>query len=253
MQITVISYLGVFAIVVLVAFFLGMFSFVDRRILSRVVRVFVYFAFSLALVGCYAWGLLKLNQWWVALLGALTISVVTSYFSVLKGKIPLGRFLLPIALSQMIGMIIGIGCSLLLIKSSPVITITAVAGMMSSLFILSTGSAIKVYVNSLKHTNEHYIYLLSNGATHFEAIQPSVRRCLRASVMPLLHPLTSPIVVAPPVFYCALLLSGMSPLLAVTVVVLLSFLGVAICFFVAVIAMLFSDRFIFDRSGRLLI
>lgn len=253
MQITVISYLGVFVIVVLVAFFLGMFSFVDRRILSRVVRVFIYFAFSLALVGCYAWVLLKQNHWWGALLGAFAISIVTSYLSVIKAKIPLGRFLLPIVLAQMIGMTVGVGSSLFLIKISPIITITAVTGILSGLFILSTSSAMKVYLNSLKHTNEHYIYLLSNGATHFEAIQPSVRRCLRASVMPLLQPLASPVFVAPPIFFCALLLAGVSPLLSAAVVVLLTFLGVAVCSIVAVLAMIFSDSFIFDRSGRLLI
>ena len=50
---------------------------------------------------------------------------------------------------------------------------------------------MEAYLRSLKHTEAHRRYLLANGASHLESIIPSVRRALRAALLPLLWQRTS--------------------------------------------------------------
>jgi putative ABC transport system permease protein len=248
-----VSYLGIVLIIVLFGLMLAAFYVVDRRLLNRIVRVLVYYLGSMALVGVYAWGILKFDRWWIALLGGIVVTMVTTYLSLLKCRLPFGRFFLPLFAAQILGMVVIVGSMILLVNASPIVTIVAVCGIAAGQMINSTGMAMKTYISSLKHTGEHYMYLLSNGATHVEAITPSVQRCLRASVMAILQRFTSPVFIAPPVFFCTLLLMGCAPLVAVLESCLLSFVVLAGCFLTAVLSLLFVDRIVFDRSGRFIL
>ena len=57
--------------------------------------------------------------------------------------------------------------------------------------LLSAPKSMEAYLRSLKHTEAHRRYLLANGASHLESIIPSVRRALRAALLPLLWQRTS--------------------------------------------------------------
>lgn len=70
----------------------------------------------------------------------------------------------------------------------------------------STPYAFEVYLRSLKHTETHRRYLMANGATHFESIVPSVRRSMRAAVLPMLWQRSSHMPLAMLVLFCTLLL-----------------------------------------------
>ena len=70
----------------------------------------------------------------------------------------------------------------------------------------STPHAFEVYLRSLKHTEAHRRYLMANGATHFESIVPSVRRSMRAAVLPMLWQRSSHMPLAMLVLFCTLLL-----------------------------------------------
>ncbi len=70
----------------------------------------------------------------------------------------------------------------------------------------STPYAFEVYLRSLKHTEAHRRYLMANGATHFESIIPSVRRSMRAAVLPMLWQRSSHMPLAMLVLFCTLLL-----------------------------------------------
>ena len=70
----------------------------------------------------------------------------------------------------------------------------------------STPYAFEVYLRSLKHTEAHRRYLMANGATHFESIVPSVRRSMRAAVLPMLWQRSSHMPLAMLVLFCTLLL-----------------------------------------------
>ena len=250
---SVISSLGLALVLLLACAMLILFSVIDRRLLMRMMRVFVYYLGSMALVGVYVWGILALDRWWVALLGALLMTVATSYLTLLKARVDSRLFFLPVLCAQLLGMATMVGSMLLLLKTTPVMLITAVVAIASGQMMMSSSAALRTYVSSLWHTREHYLYLFSNGATHLEAVLPSVRRSLRASVIPLLQRFTSPVFVAPPLLFCGLLLAGMPPLESALLTVLLSVVVMSANFFVAVLILLFADRRVFDRSGKILL
>ena len=228
-------------------------SITDKRLLNRLYRVLIYFVGNMALACAYSWAVMLTDAWWVALLGTVLLTIATSYLTLLKGRLLLKPFFLPVFASQLIGMLVVIGTFLLVVKGSPVALLIAITGIASAQLMTSTCAAMKTYVSSLRHTSDHYLYLLSNGASHFEAVMPSVRRALRASILSQLQQMTSPIFVAPPVAFCALLLAGQGALMSALVAVLLSLSVLAVSFFVAVLSLIFVDRSVFDRSGRVML
>jgi len=246
-----ISYWGVILIVLLLCGMLGLFAVTDRRMLMRILRVLSYYLGSMLLLGAYAWGLVRYGHLWLALLGALFVTAAATGVSLHRSRLAVKRFFVPMFVAQLLGMGIVIICIRLLMGSLPVSATIAIVGIAVGEMIVSGGSAMKTYVGSLQHTQEHYLYLLSNGAKHLEAIMPSLRRCLRASVIPLLQRLTSPLVIAPPVLFCSFLLAGMAPLSAIVLTILLTLCLMSACFFVTVLMLLLVDHILFDRSGRL--
>lgn len=252
MLISDISLWGVAAIVVLSMMVVALFSVIDRRLLTRVLRVLTYFIMSLAFVAVLMWGILKLNLWWVDVIwgGALVLTV--SYLTVCKARLSMRPFFLPLTLSLMLGMGLGFGAISLLVQTPRNILILTVLSFLSAQVVSSLPVALKTYVSSLRHTQEHCQYLLANGATHIEAVLPSVRRSLRASVMASLRSMTGPLVLAPPLFFCGLLMGGFSPLAAAIVVLALTLMGMWVSVLATLLTIALVDRFLFDASGRFL-
>ena len=87
---------------------------------------------------------------------------------------------------------------------------------------------VTAYRRSLLHTEAHRRYLLANGATRLESVVPSVRRALRAAVLPLAVHRVSPVLPLLPVLFFALLLGGWSLAAAVVAVLLLWLLALAL-------------------------
>lgn len=88
----------------------------------------------------------------------------------------------------------------------------------------------QTYLRSRQHTRDHYEYLLGNGASRLEAVMPSVRRSLRAVVVPVLQGWGWHCTSAPLLLLLGLLLAGASPLAAVVATLLftLALLGLGV-------------------------
>lgn len=252
MLISDISLWGIVATVVLLLTVVALFSVIDRRLMTRVWRVSVYFLLSVAFVAALMWGVLKLNLWWVDVIWAVLLVLSVSYFSIRKAHLSLRPFFLPLSLSLLAGMGIGLGVMSLLVNISHSVLVLTVLSGIAAQVIPSVSSALRTYVSSLRHTQEHCQYLLANGATHVEATLPSVRRSLRAAVMGGIRSLTGPLVLAPPLFFVGLLMGGASPLAAAVVVAALSLVGLWVSVMATLLTIVLVDRSLFDASGRFL-
>jgi len=96
---------------------------------------------------------------------------------------------------------------------------------------------IQTYQRSRIHTHEHYEYLIGNGASRLEALMPSVRRALRASVVKTLHDWSRVLTSAPLLLLLGLLIAGAQPAAAAIIALLaaLTFLGLSVLITIACI------------------
>ena len=247
-----ISWGGVVFLAVLLAASFGLLYVYERSMLLKSLRALVRMVGSLLILGACVWGLYKLNIWWVNVLWAVVLLSVVSLLAVQKARVG-GRLHLPMLLSVLVSSAV-VGFTLMRCFSGhvPASVFFPVVAALSGHLFLSSSATLQTYVSSLIHTEEHYQYLIANGASHIEAIMPSVRRALRASVLPALRQWTSPIVFCPPLLLCGLLLGGVQPVTA-TVATLLFLSGMFVSGLLsAVLLLIFSDRYLFDRQGRLI-
>lgn len=250
MLISDFSFWGIFATVTLLMCVIGLFFITDRRLMSRLLRVLLYVSMSLAVVALLSWGLLKLTTWWGDLIWTILLTVSVSYFTLRKARLSLRPFFLPLSGSLLIAVGIGFSCLFLLVKVSHTLLVLSVLAVFFAQVIQSVSLSLRTYVSSLRHTQEHCQYLLANGATHVESIMPCVRRSLRASILPSLHVMTAPIILAPPLFYCGLILCGSSPLASAVITLVVMIVGLFVPLLTTLLTIMLVDRFLFDASGR---
>ena len=112
----------------------------------------------------------------------------------------------------------------------------------------STPHAFEVYQRSLKHTQAHRRYLMANGATHLESVVPSVRRSLRAAVLPMLWQRSSHMPLAMLVLFCTLLLFSTTITAALVLTLMTWAAAIAASVLAIVLTIWFADRLLFTKE-----
>jgi len=112
---------------------------------------------------------------------------------------------------------------------------------------MSTPRAMAFYLRSLKHTEPHRLYLVANGATHLESIMPSIRRALRAALLPLLCQRSSFMPMAMLTLACGLLISGTKLGTTLVAVLLIWAATLAASVLSLLVAVWLSDRLLFNK------
>ena len=250
MQLSDISIPGIVLVVALVSGAVSLYGFISRSMMSRIIRAGIYMLVSLSVVGIIAWGLCWIGRWWADLFWALFMTIAVSVLVVGKIRQPLHPYLLIIVASVVAGLAVSTGTLLLCFHSisSSALVFAVIAFTSGQLFrVLSV--AMQACLGSLRHTQEHYLYLKANGATHQEALMPTFRHSLCAAVLPSLTSWAQPLLVAPPALACGLLLAGVQPMLALltTALAMLSaFVGSVLA---AIVMLWLVSRMLFDKQG----
>ena len=112
----------------------------------------------------------------------------------------------------------------------------------------STPYAFEVYLRSLKHTEAHRRYLMANGATHFESIVPSVRRSMRAAVLPMLWQRSSHLPLAMLVLFCTLLLFSATITAALVITLMTWAAAITAAIMAIVLAIWIADFKLFPKG-----
>ena len=112
----------------------------------------------------------------------------------------------------------------------------------------STPYAFEVYLRSLKHTEAHRRYLMANGATHFESIVPSVRRSMRAAVLPMLWQRSSHMPLAMLVLFCTLLLFSATITAALVITLMTWAAAITAAIMTIVLAIWIADFKLFPKG-----
>lgn len=256
-QLSYYSWLGLFLLLLLMSAALFVLWLADRRIMHRSLRSIAVVAGQLLVIGLCVWILVRLNAWWADALLLTLMSAVASVKILLRFRLPWRRFLLPMLLSMLVGGGAVLASLLLLLCPWSLAGVTMVAVSLIAVLVghlyVSMGRALQFYVSSLRATQLHYRYLLASGASHIEAVMPSVRRSLRAALLPSLRQMVAPLLIAPPLLFCGLLLGGVEPVAAIVATFLLMLAQFASSVLSVALLLWVSDRILFNRQGQFLL
>lgn len=234
---------GAAVLAVLTGAAIGLFWLTDRRLLQRMLRTFGVAVAQIALLGVYVGLLYRLDRWWADVLWLVAMGSSVGWLSVRRSGLPWQQWLLPVAAVVTVagGMVAGV-----LLLCMPGRVFVPVAGVLMVQLLTAMTQTLRTYTSCLRHTEEHRLFLLANGASKTEALMPTVRRTLRGAVLPLLGQMAQPVAVAMPLLFCGLLMGG-----ATIAAALASTLMLWAAAFVAVVAAAVAAIWVFSRNDKL--
>lgn len=218
MQIAEISIIGVVAVLVLLALAIAVFALIDRRMVLRVLRVFGVYVVGLLLLGGACWLVWRADAWWAMPLFAVAYWLLGVGWCLYQLRPKCRTLLVPVGLSMLVGSVVAGGSLMLCL---PRWAFIPVFGVVVTYLVKAVAQTLLTYRRSLLHTEAHRQYLLANGASVLESLMPSVRRSLRATILPQLRTMASPLVVMMPMLFAGMLLGCSSPVAAAVVSLLL--------------------------------
>lgn len=211
MQISDFSLLGLVPVLLLLAAAAAFFWLTDKGFSRHILHVVGIAVGQLALLGICTWGLLLVDRWWAYALWLLLMVVACALLSLRAVRLPRLRLLPALSLALLAGVVLAGGSLMLCLPSAAFVP---VVGVLLGQLHLSVSRSLQTFVGCLRHTEAHRLFLLASGASELESLMPSVRRTLRAAVLPLLGRLSSPVALAMPLLFCGLLLAGSSVVVA---------------------------------------
>ena len=218
MNLTDISFWSLALLLPLLGAAFGLFWLIDRKMLRRMLHVMGVAVGQMALAGAYVWLLYKADRWWVDVLWLVVMAAAIAFFSVRRAHLGWQQCLWPAAVGVAVAAVI---VSSVLLLSFPSRLFVPIAAIVMGQTLASQTKCLQTFTSSLRHTDSHRRYLLANGASVLESLMPSIRRALRASLLPLLKTLDSPLAVALPLLFCGLLMGGASAAAALVATLLL--------------------------------
>lgn len=252
MQISDIYIGGVVLILVLLGGVMALFAYLDAKTMHRIGRVATLLAGCMAVVLAYTWSLLRLNSWIVAALLAFVMIVATAWLAMLKSRISQHSMFLPMLAGVAVGTVTSGAIIIIgIYKIASPLVLIAVMMLLCGHLLNTLPKSLQTYVSSLMHTQNHYSYMLANGATPKEALRPSLLRALRASVMPSLKGQSTLLVIAPPIVFGGMLLGGASPLAAVVMTGILFVAMLAESVLATWVMLAMSNSSLFDQHGMM--
>lgn len=218
MQIAEISIIGVVAVLLLLAMAVVVFALIDRRTMLRVLKVFGLYVGGILVLGGACWLVWRAGTWWAVALFAVVYWLLGVVWCLHQLGSMWQTLLLPVGLSMLAGSVVAGGTMMLCLPRWVFIPVFCVVVTHLAAAVTQT---LLTYRRSLQHTETHRQYLLANGASMLESLMPSVRRALRATVLPQLRTMASPLVVMMPMLFAGMLMGGASPAATVAVSLLL--------------------------------
>lgn len=220
-----LSFWGVALTLVLWVLAVALFVLIDRKEMLRVLKISGLMVAQMIVIGAGVWIVYKMDTWWANLLWLVVMLALATAWCVheLRGERPVGgkkvNFgqVLPVVAGLIAGCAVAGGSLMLTLPSG---CLVPVFGVLIAHLMMSVTQTLQTYQRSMLHTEAHRQYMLANGASRLESLMPCVRRALRAAIQPQLKTMAQPLLVAMPLLFAGLLLGGVSPVAAVTVLLL---------------------------------
>lgn len=198
--------LRIVPLILLMALALGVFYFVDRRLLMVILYKFFLFTIQMCALGAYVWLLLLSDSWWAYGLWLLALAALLGIHVVRHSRLS-WRLAIPVGSAVVLTIVTVSG---VLTLSLPLRILLPVAAVLTASLFETLGSSVRTYARSYANTQAHRYYLLSNGATLLESLYPSIRRALREAAVPQLQALSGPTVAVGSMLFWGMLMGGVT-------------------------------------------
>lgn len=227
----------------------------DKKLLRKFGVATARMIGQLLVVCLMVWALLRydsmaLNLGWLVLIACYTAAVV-----LIRLKLDVKRFLLPVVAGQLVGTLLpGFYLRLAVLPLDHSLYATWFVPVMALLAGHTTASQIRglgTYFSALKVDEQEYEYRRGNGKNHLQALIPFVKRSVQAILSPASANLSVMGLFTMPLLFCGLLLAGMETFTAFVVMVSLTSACVAASVLSLIVSLWLCDGKLFDKFGKL--
>jgi len=255
-QLSDISLWGAVPVLLLFGMAVALLALTDRSFLMRIFQVTVIHVSQMLLLGGCVWLLWRLSCWWADTLWLLLTVTTVAFLLIDKARLNWYKLLLPVTVALLAGLSLPLLALLMSFRQAGAglwqIFVPLAAVLVGQLYV-GASRALQTYTRQLRHTQQHYQYMVANGATHLEALMPSVRRGLKAAVLPLLGQMVKPLLIVVPLLFCGLLLAGAQPVVAVVASLLIVGASLSAQVISSVLMFCLADRFFYDAQDRFIV
>ena len=251
-----ISYIGMVLGLLLMGIPLYFFWQFARHMVRSTLIATARMIVQLAIIGIYFKYLFDWNSPWVNILWLLLITLVATLTAVRRAELKWKVFLIPLGVglfstAVLVGIyflwiVLGLGNPFDARYFVPIMGI--LMGNMLGVNVFALG----LYYDGLKRERQLYYYLLGNGATHFEAIVPFLRKAIVQACQPCIANMAVMGLVSLPGTMIGQILGGTGPGIAVKYQMMIVFITFAASMLSIMITVWLADRRSFDAYGRLL-
>lgn len=232
-----ISIIGIVVIVILMAAVIALFALIDRRFLKRILKSLAVAVLLLVVTGGCMALLNRYNSWWIVPLSVTLSALACAWWESQQLHFIAQRSLVSLCMAYLAAVLSFTGMAWLLLKTTNNVGLLLPPVLLLGILFIqkSVTIGLRTYQSCLRHTREHYLYLVANGATHLEASLPTIRRTLRATALPLLRLMAMPIQMGSLLLVVGLYIGGVSPVTACLFTLMLQF--AAFCSSILLIAL----------------
>lgn len=232
-----ISIIGVAVVALLLAAIMALFAMIDRRFMKRMLKTILVAVLLLVVTGGSMLLLRQYNHWVILVASVALMAFVCAWWESQKDRFAAPRSFISLCIAYEVGMFFFMGIVWLLLKNVNDLKLLIPPIILLELLFIqkSVTIAFRTYQSCLRHTREHYLYLVANGATQLEASMPTIRRTLRATALPLLRLMAMPLQMGALVLVAGLVVGGASPVAACVLTIML--LCAALCSSVLIIVL----------------
>ena len=222
----------------------------NRRIAISVLRMVVQLAF----VALYLKYVFVLNSPWVNMAYVSVMIVAASFSSISSSSLrlkPFGPTIFAVAIPALLSLFYFNKAIIQYENVFEAQLIIPIAGLMLGNTLKSNIVALKTFYNALNNDEKKYQFLLSFGATRFEAVRPFMKESIRTAMAPNLASMATLGLVSLPGVMTGQILGGADPVIAVKYQVMVMIIIFFNSIFSNILQLLFSMRNAFDGMDNL--
>ena len=226
----------------------------DRSQLKTFAIALVQMGVQLLLLCGVVWALIKVDNLWLSLLWLVLTTGWSTWLVVKRCKLELGRHGVPIGAGLLVStLVVGLW---ILLAVLPGHTLAARWFVPVTALLLghSAGMVIRgfsTYLEALKTDEQQYEFLRGNGVSHQKALLPFLKRSLQAVLKKTCTSLSLTGIATMPLLLVGILLGGITPQVALMLVVVMTIGCVAASVLALSIAICLVDRNLFDSLGKM--
>lgn len=226
----------------------------ERKMLQSFAVSVARMVVQLLVICMLVWALIRVDSPWLLIVWLVAMAVYAGWIVLKRCKLNIAKLLPAVG----VGLFVGTAFTGLwiLALALPVRVFDArwfvpVMALLMGHAMVMTIRGLNTYVTALKTDEQQYEFLRGNGAPHFQALLPFLRRSLLAVISPTIANLTVLGLTSMPLLLCGILFGGMTPINAFILMLHMIIGCIAASVLSLAITLFLADKSLFDKFGKM--